>query len=60
MESPLKTWPLLAVALVAFVPFAAMQVPPVSAGLVIDYHTRPDAALQSTDRKSTRLNSSHS
>lgn len=44
----MKTWPLLAVALVAFVPFAAMQVPSVSAGLVIDYQTRPDAGLQAT------------
>jgi hypothetical protein len=43
-----KTWPLLAVALGAFVPFAAMQVPPVSAGLVIDRDTRPDSVLQST------------
>ena len=36
MEPPVRKRPLLAVALGAFVPFAAMQVPPVSAGLVID------------------------
>lgn len=44
----MKTWPLLAVALGALVPFAAMQVPAVSAGLLIDHDTRPDAGLQAT------------
>ena len=44
----MKTWPLLAVALGASVSFAAMQVPSVSAGLVIDHETRPDAGLQAT------------
>lgn len=40
--------PLLAVALGAFIPFAAMQTPPAGAGLVIDHDTRPDAGLQAT------------
>lgn len=42
----MRTSALLAVALGAFVPFAAMQVPAVSAGLVIDHDTRPDSGLQ--------------
>ena len=48
MEPPLKIWALLAVGLSAFVPCAAMQAHPVSAGLVIDHDTRPDAGLQAT------------